>query len=111
MAKYEKRFKGDFDVFKDYIYDRIINASSSVSYEDGSEVSIGDTRLAVQVFERYSMTGGNRVSLNLSIMAKDDEIFLSAIASGGSQAVFFKINTIGEETFLNECIEAVEDYL
>lgn len=49
MAKYEKRFKGDFDVFKDYIYDRIINASSSVSYEDGSEVSMGDTRLAVQV--------------------------------------------------------------
>ena len=32
----------------------------------------------------------------------------SAIASGGSQAVFFKINTWGEETFLEKFEELVE---
>lgn len=44
-------------------------------------------------------------------MAKYESIFISAITSGGSQAVFFKINTIGEERFLDLCIDAVEDYI
>lgn len=111
MAKYERRFKGDFNRFKDYIHNSIMKASSSVSYEDGSGIIMGDTKLSVQVYERYSMAGGNRVSLNLSIIAKDEDIFVSAITSGGSQAVFFKLNTIGEETFLDLCIDAVERYI
>lgn len=111
MAKYEKRFKGDFDKFEGYIHNSIINGSSSVTYEDGSYYSIGDIKISVKVYERYSYTGGNRVSLNVSIIGHGDDIFLSAITSGGSQAVFFKINTIGEETFLDLCVEAVENYL
>lgn len=111
MAKYEKRFKGDFNSFKDYIHNSIMKASSTVTYEDGSGIIMGDTKLAVQVYERYSMVGSNRVSLNISILAQDDDIFVSAITSGGSQAVFFKINTIGEESFLDLFIEAVNKYI
>ena len=111
MAKYERRFKGNFSQFKDYIYNSIMNGSASVSYEDGSDIAIGNTKLAVQVYERYSMVGGNRVSLNITILGDNDEIFVSAITSGGSQAVFFKINTIGEETFLDLCVNAVEKYI
>jgi len=32
------------------------------------------------------------------------------ITSGGSQAVFFKINTLGEDTFLDQCIQSIERY-
>jgi hypothetical protein len=42
---------------------------------------------------------------------KGDNMFISAISSGGSQAVLFKINTIGEEIFLDLCIDSVERYI
>ena len=35
------------------------------------------------------------------------DICLSAITSGGSQAVFFKINTFGEEAFLDKLRELI----
>ena len=57
--------------------------------------------IAVRVYERYSVAGGNRVSLNVTLVGDDRELIVSAITSGGSQALFFKINTWGEETFLN----------
>jgi len=67
--------------------------------------------MAVRVYERYSMFGGNRVSLNITLLGNDQNLFLSAITSGGSQAVLFKINTVGEETFLDQVRSAVERYL
>ena len=39
-----------------------------------------------------------------------NSLFLSAITSGGSQAVFWKINTMGEESFLDKVIELAESY-
>ena len=56
----------------------------------------------MRVFERYSYAGGNRVSMNVTLFqAGDGPAQLSAITAGGSQAVFFKINTWGEESFLD----------
>ena len=111
MAKYERRFRGNFDRFEEYMHEKLMRGSSSITYEDGSNISIGETKLSVLVYERYSMAGGNRVSLNITILGDGEDIFVSAITSGGSQAVLFKINTIGEETFLNLCVKAVEDYI
>ena len=37
-----------------------------------------------------------------------DPVQLSAITAGGSQAVFFKINTWGEEAFLDKLIELLD---
>lgn len=34
MAKYEKRFKGNFSNFKNHIQSRIMDGSASVSYDD-----------------------------------------------------------------------------
>lgn len=111
MAKYERRIKGDFSAFLNWVNSDILNGSASSSYEDGSDASGDNYRLAVRVYERYSMAGGNRVSLNVTILGVDEDLFISAITSGGSQAVFFKINTIGEETFLNILIESVENFV
>lgn len=111
MAKYERSFKGNFNELLDWVDKDIINGSASVSYEDGSDMIIGEVRLAVRVYERYSMAGGNRVSLNVTILGEGEELFVSAITSGGSQAVFFKINTIGEATFLELCSKSVESYI
>lgn len=109
MAKYEGSLHGDFDAVLTYLHEGILAGSSSASYEDGSDYENGDVRCAVRVYERYSVAGSNRVSLNLTLMGKGEDIFLSAITSGGSQAMFVKINTWGEEAFLDKLIELVEE--
>lgn len=107
MAKWGHTFKGDFDTVLEKIERGILGGSSSASLEDFSDFRIGSARCSVRVFERYSFTGSNRVSLNVTLFqsGENDELRLSAITSGGSQVVFFKINTIGEEAFLDKLRE------
>ena len=49
------------------------------------------------------------MSLNITLFKNgEDPVQLSAITAGGSQAVFFKINTLGEEAFLDKLIELLD---
>ena len=41
------------------------------------------------------------------LMGRGNELKVSAITSGGSQAMLFKINTFGEEAFLDTVREAI----
>ena len=111
MAKYERELEGDFNELLNWLQNDITSGSISVSYEDGSNATIGDVKVAVRVYERYSMTGANRVSLNITLIGNKEKLFLSAITSGGSQAVFFKMNTMGENAFLRLCKDSVERFL
>ena len=108
MAKYEKVVYGDFDSILEKLNDAVMSGSTSASYEDGSDFSQGGFRCAVRIYERYSWTGGNRVSMSLTLAGSDGEYFLSAITSGGSQGMFFKMNTMGEEAFLETIAEVVD---
>ena len=108
MAKLERSFTGDFDAVLRRLHDGVLNGSASASYEDGSDYRAGDVRCAVRVYERYSWTGGNRVSLSLTLVGRGRELFLSAITAGGSQAMFFKVNTFGEEAFLDTLRDAAD---
>ncbi len=110
MAKYERDFQGDFNDLLNILDSGILNGSTSASFEDGSDYSYNDVRCSVRVYERYSMMGGNRVSLNITLIGNGNRLFLTAITSGGSQAVFFKVNTMGEESFLDCVREIVENY-
>ena len=103
MAKMETVVQGSFDEILDRIEQGIMQGSASASLEDKSDFISGNCRCSVRVFERYSMIGNNRVSLNVTLFQDPDgKIRLSAITSGGSQAVFFKINTLGEQAFLDK---------
>ena len=101
MAKYEKQFRGDFDKTLRYLHDGILSASSSASFEDESYIMFSGVRCCVRVYERYSWSGGNRVSMSMTLAGRGQDPFLSAIPSGGSQAMFFHVNTWGEEAFLD----------
>ena len=102
MAKLECTVNGDFDAVIAKITDGIENGSMTSSLEDSSDFTTGDTRCSVRVFERYSYMGKNRVSLSITLLqVGSNPIQLSAITSGGSQAMLFKINTLGEESFLD----------
>ncbi len=105
MAKLEQTIYGDFDQVLHRIENGILNGSMSASLENSSDFVSGTARCSVRVFERYSTIGSNRVSLAVTLFQNGDTIHLSAITSGGSQAMFFKINTWGEEAFLDKLRE------
>lgn len=108
MAKFEKSFQGDFDHALSLLHQAVMDGSTTASLEDRSDFRCGDARCAVRVYERYSYFGGNRVSLSLTLFGQGDRLHLSAITAGGSQAVFFKINTFGEEAFLDTIRQTVD---
>lgn len=106
MAKLEQILYGNFDQLLHQIEDGIINGSISASLEDSSDFQCGDARCSIRVFERYSWSGSNRVSMSITLFqGNDGTIHLSAITAGGSQALFFKMNTFGEEAFLDKLRE------
>ena len=103
MAKMERTLHGDFNDILRRIENGIMKGSVSASMEDSSYFTDGSSRCAVRVFERYSALGSNRVSLSVTLFeGKNGTIYLSAITSGGSQAMFFKLNTFGEQAFLDK---------
>lgn len=106
MAKIERKLSGNFDQWLQKICEGILNGSWSASLEDTSDFRCGDARCSVRVFERYSHMGGNRLSMTVTLFQGADKVIhLSAITAGGSTAIFFKMNTFGEEAFLNKLLE------
>ena len=74
----------------------------TASLEEGWDVKNEHSRCSVRVFERYSYLGSNRVSMSVTLYQDNDgPVQLCAITSGGSQAMFYKVNTFGEESFLD----------
>jgi hypothetical protein len=106
MAKLEQTLYGDIYAIARRIEDGIMGGSISASLEDSSFFCQGEAKCCVRVFERYSYMGGNRVSLSVTLFQNGNgPVMLSAITSGGSQALFWKINTVGEEAFLDKLRE------
>jgi hypothetical protein len=108
MAKLEIRKNESIGTLANRIEQGILRGSISASLEDRVEYTIGDARCIVMVFERYSYAGGNRVSMNVTLFqAGTSPVQICAITSGGSQAVFFKVNTWGEESFLDCLVDVL----
>ena len=109
MAKLERTLGGDFNDLLRRIENGILEGSMSATLEDSSDFSGGGAKCSVRVFERYSYFGSNRVSLSVTLFQNaGGPIQLSAITAGGSQAMFFKINTVGEEAFLDKLRELLQ---
>ena len=105
MAKLVRALAGDFDEILRNIENGILRGSMSASLEESSDFEENGARCSIRVFERYSYSGGNRVSLSVTLFQNGGDIHLSAITTGGSQAVFWKVNTWGEEAFLDKLRE------
>ena len=109
MAKLERTLAGDFDRVLSRLETGVLNGSMSASLEDSSDFTMGDTRVAVRMFERYSWSGNNRVAMSLTLAGCGGRLHLTAITAGGSQAMFFKINTWGEEAFLDTLARVLDN--
>ncbi len=102
MAIITRTLDGGFQEVYDRIKRGVLDRSSSATLEEAWEARGAHSRCATLVFERYSWTGSNRVSMTVTLYQEaDGPIRVCGITSGGSQAVFFKLNTIGEESFLD----------
>ncbi|MFL6025146.1 MAG: DUF6054 family protein [Marmoricola sp.] len=110
MSHYECELAGDVEALISHLDSAIIAGSVSANVEDGADRRLGDARMVVRVYERYSAMGGNRVSLSIAVLAVAQQLAVTAITSGGSQAVFWKLNTFGEEAFLQKAVEALNSF-
>ena len=108
MAMLERDLTGNFDRVLDRLHSGVLDGNLSATYESGTDFRMGNVRCAVRMYERYSWLGGNRVAMSLTLMGDGDRLHLTAITAGGSQAMFFKLNTVGEESFLDTLAQVVD---
>lgn len=108
---YETRsLRGSAKALVNHLDAAITNGSASASIEVADQISNGDARLVLRTYERYSMSGGNRVSLTVAVLAVGDQLEVALTTSGGSRAIFMKLNTVGEDTFMEAALAAVDSF-
>lgn len=110
MAKIERTFKGKYESVLEFI-DKTLKDQLSCQFEAETDFVVGDVKSAIRVYERYSLSGSNRLSISITLLSHGEDIYLSAITSGGSQAIFFKMNRIGEDRLLNQFDALIFDYI
>ena len=106
MSVYTRSLIGPYDELIPFLTDSIVGQSISASEEPSADVRTAAGRVAVRAFERYSWTGSNRVGMTLTAVEDGDAVHVVGITVGGSQALFMKINTFGEEAFLETLASA-----
>ena len=110
MAHSDHELTGDLDRFITHLDRAITGGSVTANIEAAADHRVGDARMSVRVYERYSAIGGNRLSLSVSVLSVGDEIRVSMTASGGSSGLFWKVNTFGEAAFLDRALDAIGSY-
>ena len=88
----------------------MLEGSFTASMEDESHFQSSSGRCVLRVYERYSCLGSNRVSASVTLVGDGQRIYLTIITSGGSEAVYVKMNTFGEKSFLKQIQEVVERF-
>lgn len=97
MAKYETTIIGQFEDVVNRLQKDISTSGISINLVDESSYTTGNTKVAVQVYDKYFARNGNRASLSLTIVGRDSNIFISAIGAGGGKGVFFNFSLGAED--------------
>lgn len=108
MAKYEKTIIGQFEKVVNRLESDIGNSGISMRLVDESNYTIGDTKIAVRVYDKYFMRNGNRASLSLTVVGNDSSIFISAIGAGGGQGIFLNFSLGAEADMVSVVQKSIE---
>lgn len=106
MAKIDRRITGDFDNLKNYIKKELPKESATFSMEEEFSGVANEKKYWVVACERYAYLGGNRTSLNITMLEEEGVNHIMATGTGGSQGIFIKVNTWSESNFL-ETLETI----
>jgi hypothetical protein len=108
MAKYEKVIVGQFDEIVSRLQNDIRNSGVTMNLVDESYYTVGDAKIAVQVYDKYFMRNGNRASLSLTVVGYGNDIFISAIGAGGGKGIVFNFSLGAEDSMVAIVRESVE---
>ena len=70
VAQYEQELEGDVHGLVAHLDQQILRGSVSAKVEDSSDHTIGDARMVVRVYERYSALGGCRAAVSMDRFAR-----------------------------------------
>lgn len=113
MGLYHKTFQGTEQQFLKFVKslpELVKSYSTSATHEETRLVKSDNTLVQIDMFERYSMFSNSRVALSVTTIYKDGNIDITAMSAGGSRAMFFKIDTVGEGAFLDSFKNVVKEY-
>lgn len=108
MAKYEIVVTGDFNQVLRSLEQDIGNGGMSMNLVDESNYTLGEFPVAVRVYDKYYARNGNRASLSVTVAGDKDNIFISAIGSGGGQGVIFNFSWGAEDDMVAIVQKSIE---
>lgn len=108
MAKYEKTLIGQFEEVVSHLQNDIGNSGITMNLVDESNYTFGDTNIAVRVYDKYFMRNGSRASLSLTVVGHRNNIFISAIGTGGGQGILFNFSLGAEDNMVAIVQESIE---
>ena len=100
MATTTRTVVGQLSEVVPFLEAGVLGRSRSASAEAAVDLGTSAGGIAVRGYERFSMMGNNRVGMSDTAIQDGPYVHIVGITLGGSQAVFLKLNTIGEEEFL-----------
>ena len=110
MAKYETSIKGNFSDFFQTLSKDIEYDAFSMNLVEHSSHSFDNVRIEVMVYDKYFMRNGNRASLSVTLVSKDDDIFVTAIGAGGGSGVLFNFSLGAEDDMVYIVEKSVEKF-
>ena len=100
MATTTRTVVGQLSEVVPFLEAGVLGRSRSASAEAAVDLGTSAGGIAVRGYERFSMMGNNRVGMSVTAIQDGPYVHIVGITLGGSQAMFLKLNTIGEEEFL-----------
>lgn len=113
MGLYQETFHATEQQFLKFVKslpDLVKSYSTSATHEETRLVKNEGALVQIDMFERYSMFSDSRVALGVTTIYRDGKIDITAMSAGGSRAMFFKIDTVGEGAFLDSFKHVVKEY-
>lgn len=111
MATTTRTVTGSLPEVVAFIEHSVMAQSSSASMEAAVDLETQSGGVAVRGYERYSWTGSNRVGMTVTSVQDGPYVHIAGVSLGGSQAMFFKVNTLGEENFLGTLDAAIDQWI
>ena len=110
MAKYTTTVAGSLEQLRKYISRNGPNLGATITLEEEISGTADGVKYWIGTYERYAVLGENRVSLNIVLLEFSEGVRVIATSSGGSQAMFLKINHWSEDNFMNDFVSIIETY-